>query len=79
MVTLYTTHCPMCNVLEKKLKEAKIEFDTVDDKDTVVKIGKENRIMSAPILKVDDNVMNFTDAVKWVNNYANWFQSITRL
>lgn len=71
MVTLYTTHCPMCGVLEKKLRGAKIEFDTVDDKDTVVNIGRENKIMSAPILKVDDKVMNFTDAVKWVNEYAD--------
>lgn len=61
----------MCNVLEKKLKEAKIEFDVVDDRDAVVNLGRENKILSAPILKVDDKVMNFTDAVKWVNNYAN--------
>ena len=71
MVTLYTTHCPMCGVLEKKLKAAKIEFDTVDDKEAVVNIGRENKIMSAPILKVDDKDMNLTDAVKWVNEYAD--------
>lgn len=70
MVTLYTTHCPMCGVLEKKLKASNIEFDTVDDIDTVVNIGKENGIMSAPILKVDDKVMGFAEAVKWVNEYA---------
>ena len=26
MVTLYTTHCPKCNVLEKKLDKKKIEL-----------------------------------------------------
>ena len=26
MVVFYSTHCPKCNILEKKLKQANIEY-----------------------------------------------------
>lgn len=29
-LTLYTTHCPMCVVVEKLLKERNLDFDIVD-------------------------------------------------
>lgn len=66
MVTLYTTHCPNCTALERMLKTKGIEFDTVEDKDEIVEVGRANNILSAPILKVDDKVYKFTDALKWV-------------
>ena len=66
MVTLYTTHCPNCTALERMHKTKGIEFDTVEDKDEIVEVGRANNILSAPILKVDDKVYKFTDALKWV-------------
>jgi glutaredoxin-related protein len=30
-IILYTTHCPMCTVLEEKLQDANFEYDTVED------------------------------------------------
>lgn len=64
MVTLYTTHCPKCNVLEKKLDKKKIEYTLVDDFDIQAMVDKG--IMSAPILEVDEKLMTFTEANKWV-------------
>ncbi len=63
-VILYSTHCPMCNVLEQKLKSVPIEFTEENDIDVMVKKG----FMSAPILEVDGKCMNFAEAVKWVND-----------
>lgn len=63
-VTLYTTHCPRCTVLEKKLKEKNIEYDIVEDEETIIQKG----FMTVPILEVDGEVMNFSESVKWVNN-----------
>ena len=63
-VTLYTTHCPRCTVLEKKLKEKNIEYDIVEDEETIIQKG----FMTVPILEVDCEVMNFSESVKWVNN-----------
>ena len=63
-VTLYTTHCPRCTVLEKKLKEKNIEYNIVEDEETIIQKG----FMTVPILEVDGEVMNFSKAIKWINN-----------
>lgn len=63
-VTLYSTHCPKCIVLEKKLQSTKVQYNLVEDQDVMIKKG----FMSAPMLEVDGEVMDFTKAVNWVNN-----------
>lgn len=64
MVTLYTTHCPKCVVLEKKLTSKNIEFNLVEDVDVMTEKG----FMSAPMLEVDGEVMDFVTANNWINN-----------
>lgn len=66
MVKLYSTHCPKCNVLEKKLKENNIEFEIIDDVDEVVAFGREHEINSAPILDFDGKIMDFIAANKYL-------------
>ena len=62
-VVLYTTHCPKCKVLEAKLKMKKVEYDEVTDADLMIEKG----FMSAPMLEVDGEIMNYKDAVDWLN------------
>lgn len=64
MIVLYSTHCPRCNVLEKKLNNKKIKYNIVDDENEIIKLG----IDIVPMLKVNDELMNFGQAVKWVNS-----------
>lgn len=61
-IILYTTHCPKCTVIEKKLKAKNIPFTEVDDVETMQALG----FHSLPVLKVDDEVLNFQQAYKWV-------------
>lgn len=61
-VVLYSTGCPKCNVLKKKLDATKIEYEICDDVDVMEQKG----FMSAPMLEVDDVVMDFGLAVKWI-------------
>lgn len=61
-VVLYSTNCPKCNVLEKKLREANVEFEINSDVDEMIKKG----FRSAPVLEVDGESMKFEEAVKWV-------------
>lgn len=65
MVTLFTTHCPQCNVLEKVLKQNNIEFNTVDNQEEILKVAEEKQIYTSPILKVDDKYMEFKEALAW--------------
>ena len=63
-ITLYSTHCPRCNVLEKKLKENNIAYNLITDEDEIIKKG----FMSVPILEVDGKIMNFSESMRWAMN-----------
>lgn len=60
---LYSTGCPKCNVLKTKLTQKGVDFELIEDADAMISKG----FMSAPMLEVDGNAMDFMDAVKWVN------------
>ena len=63
MIILYTTHCPQCEILEKKLKAKNLQYQVCDDIDTMLMKG----FRAAPNLEVDGTVYNFRDAIIWVN------------
>ena len=63
MIILYTTGCPRCHVLETKLKQKNIEYVECND----VEEMEKKDIGSVPCLDVDGDLMDFGNAVKWVN------------
>ena len=63
-VKLYSTHCPKCIVLEKKLNQKNISFKEINDIDVMTAKG----FMQAPMLEVDGEVMDFKQANDWINN-----------
>ena len=64
-VTLYTTHCPRCTVLESKLKAKGIEYEEVTDVSTMLSLG----ISTVPRLSVEDQPLkDFKEAIDWVNS-----------
>ena len=62
-VTLYTTHCPKCMVLYLKLTQKGIKFKEITSMEAIEKLG----FLSAPILKVNDEYLQFKQAIDWVN------------
>ncbi len=64
MVILYSTGCPKCNVLEKKLKSKNVEYVLVEGEQAIAEKG----FSEAPLLEVDDSIKVFTEAVQWVNS-----------
>lgn len=65
MITLYTTGCPKCRILAKKLKDKNIVYAEVTDVDEMLRMG----MSEVPVLEVEGERMSFGEAVKWVNNY----------
>lgn len=63
-VILYSTHCPRCNVLEKKLKQKNIPYEEVNDIDLI----KEKGYLSVPVLEVNGVNMDFKTANDWINS-----------
>ena len=64
MIKLYSTHCPQCNALEMKLNKAGIVYEICDDKELMAARG----FKAAPVLEIGDEVLNFSQAIKWVNS-----------
>lgn len=63
-IILYTTHCPMCLMLERKLKEKNINYIEVSNINEI----KEAGIKNVPVLKVDNEMMDSYNAMQWVKN-----------
>ena len=59
---LYTTHCPKCTVIEKKLQRAGIEYDICEDIEEMESKG----FTQLPVLEVNEKVLDFAAANKWV-------------
>lgn len=64
-ITLYSIGCPQCMVLKKKLEAKHIIFEEENNIDTLIDHG----YMSMPILRIDDEFLEFEDAIAWVKNY----------
>lgn len=65
MITLYSTGCPKCSVLEKKLDMANIKYKVCNDQE----IMKEKGMTSAPALEVNGIMYDFTEAIKFIKSY----------
>lgn len=62
-VILYTTDCPRCKVLEKKLNAKNVIYNTVKDIASMQNLG----IFSSPCLSVDGKIFDFQQSINWVN------------
>lgn len=69
MITLYSTGCPRCCVVARKMDMKNIKYKIVNDTDAVQRMG----FHTVPILVVDDlPPMQFNEAVAWVNAEPAW-------
>lgn len=62
---LYSTGCPRCNVLKKKLSEKNIAYEEFTDSDQMIDMGIE----SVPVLSVNGELFDFMQANTWINSY----------
>lgn len=62
-IILYSTNCPKCKILEKKLVEKNIKFTKNNDVITMSELG----IDQVPVLSIDNKLLNFVEANKWIN------------
>ena len=63
MITLYSTNCPKCMVLKEKLYAKHIEFTECND----TEIMKELGMTEVPVLKVNDEYLDFKAANTYIN------------
>lgn len=61
-IVLYSTGCPKCNVLKKKLAEKNIEYDEFTSVEKMISMG----ITEVPVLGIEGKMLNFKEAVDWI-------------
>ena len=62
-IILYSTGCPKCKVLKRKLEEKGIEFVENNSVEEMTELG----ITQVPVLSVCGALLDFKKAVTWVN------------
>lgn len=67
MIKLYKLDgCVCCEILELKLKEKNIPYQSTLDWTEIEGAG----FSSAPVLDVNGELMNYSKAIQWVGKYA---------
>lgn len=64
-IILYSTNCPKCKILEKKLNLTNLHYVVNTDVEAMQSLG----FTEAPMLVVDNRIMNFVKACDWINNF----------
>lgn len=63
-VVLYSTGCPNCKLLKKRLEQKGITFTENTDKQQMLSMN----FVRVPVLEVDGERMDFSKANKWIDN-----------
>lgn len=65
-IIFYSTDCPKCKILKKKLESNGIKYTENNSVDDMLGIGLE----SAPALSVDGKIYLFKDALEWMKTVS---------
>jgi glutaredoxin len=67
-IILYSTNCPKCKVICKKLQQKNIEFTEIDCKTdtTYIEMLSGKGFRGMPVLQVGDEYFDFIKANKWI-------------
>ena len=64
MPILYSTECPRCKVIEKKLESKGIAYEKNNSVEEMLSLG----ITEVPVLNVYGQLLSFSEANEWINN-----------
>lgn len=62
MIKVYSTGCPKCKVLIKKLNEKNIQYEECND----TEIMKTKGIQFLPVLEINGDLLDFKQATEWI-------------
>lgn len=67
MNILYATNCPKCKIIKGRLEYLNIKYKLVDNVDDIKKFNNDNNLKGVPILLIDDHILDFNEAMKYLN------------
>ena len=69
MIAVYSTNCPKCHVLIKKLEKEGIEFTLYENLNDLYEASEKYNIQEAPFVVFNDKVYNFTEAIRNLDSF----------
>lgn len=66
IMTVYSTGCPKCKIIETKLNNNNIRYNIIDD----IEIIKSKGYFSVPMIEYKGKVYNFSEANNLINNWG---------
>nr|DAT96328.1 MAG TPA: NrdH [Bacteriophage sp.] len=63
-IILYSTGCPKCEILKKKMGEKNISYTEINDID----IMNEKNITFVPMLEIEGKLLNYRESVSFINS-----------
>lgn len=63
-IIFYHNNCPKCKILEKKLKDKGVKYKESNNFEEIMEVG----FKSVPVLKINEKYLNFSAAIKYINN-----------
>ena len=67
MVKVYSNGCPRCIVTKNLLDEKGVEYELISDNETIVKVGRENQILSMPFIEIDNTFIADKKLHEWLH------------
>jgi hypothetical protein len=66
MIKFYSTDCPRCHVLQKKLDSKNIKYEIHTDRQEMIDLG----LVNAPALMLENGqLLDFGAAIQWIGGY----------
>lgn len=66
ILTVYSTGCPKCKIIETKLNNNNIRYNVVSD----IEVIKSKGYFSVPMVEYKGKVYNFSEANNLINNWG---------
>ena len=66
-IIFYTTNCPKCKVLKTKMDKVKLSYEVCKDVQRMLDLN----IQTAPALQINNSILNFGQAIKWLKENYN--------
>lgn len=68
-ITLYSTDCPRCKILEGVLTQHGVPFEIVKDEDIIMEVADKHGINTAPFLELNNGeILTYPDAMAYFDD-----------
>lgn len=67
MITLYSSGCTRCGIIENILHNKHIDYKLITDENVYLKLAEENNIKVMPFAEIDGKIYDTIELQNWLN------------